>query len=131
MPPGESIFAEKPAKRLKRDADISPAAEIDPEEAWSLVDRQPWADKEVAPAVLNEEQKAYLDQIAKEKAEKEAEEAGEGKKVTPKPSILYIKSRVLCMRISFRWTCMITLSQSLDMCSCMTYIILSTIISPY
>ena len=82
---GESIFAEKPAKRLKRDAgaEPSPAAEIDPEEAWSLVDRQPWADKEVAPAVLNEEQKAYLAQIAVEKAEKEAEDAGEGKKVTP------------------------------------------------
>lgn len=87
MSPGESIFEEKPAKRLKRGTgeEAAAAAEIDPEEAWSLVGRQPWADKEVAPAVLNEEQKAYLEQIAKEKAEKAAEEAPEGAKVTLPP----------------------------------------------
>ena len=48
--------------------------------AWAQV-RQPWADKDVAPAVLNDEQKAYLEQVAKEKAEKEEEEADKGPKV--------------------------------------------------
>ena len=43
--------------------------------------RQPWADKEVAQAVLNDEQKAYLEQVAKEKAEKAEEEADKGPKV--------------------------------------------------
>ncbi len=44
--------------------------------------RQPWADKDVAPAILNDEQKAYLEQVAKEKAEKEEEEADKGPKVS-------------------------------------------------
>ncbi len=43
--------------------------------------RQPWADKEVAQAVLNDEQKAYLEQVAKEKAEKAEEEGDKGPKV--------------------------------------------------
>lgn len=45
--------------------------------------RQPWADKDVAPAILNEEQEAYLAQVAKEKAEKAEEEGDKGPKVQP------------------------------------------------
>lgn len=40
------------------------AAAVDPQEAWAIHQRQPWADKEVAPAELNEEQKAFLEQVS-------------------------------------------------------------------
>ena len=58
--------------------DINAAADSS---ALSLQVRQPWADKDVAPAILNEEQEAYLAQVAKEKAEKAEEEGDKGPKV--------------------------------------------------
>ena len=40
------------------------AAALDPAEPWAIHHRQPWADKEVAPAELNDEQKAFLEQAS-------------------------------------------------------------------
>jgi len=40
------------------------AASVDPSEPWAVHNRQPWADKEVKPAELNEEQKAFLEQVS-------------------------------------------------------------------
>ena len=40
------------------------AASVDPNEPWAVHNRQPWADKEVKPAELNEEQKAFLEQVS-------------------------------------------------------------------
>ena len=39
------------------------AAALDPSEPWAIHHRQPWADKEVKPAELNDEQKAFLEQV--------------------------------------------------------------------
>ena len=53
-------------KRRKTDgpaATKEAASAFDPEQPFELHARQPWADKEVAPAILNEEQIAYLDQV--------------------------------------------------------------------
>ena len=40
------------------------AASVDPSEPWAVHNRQPWADKEVKPAELNDEQKAFLEQVS-------------------------------------------------------------------
>ena len=40
------------------------AAAVDPSEPWAIHHRQPWADKEVKPAELNDEQKAFLEQAS-------------------------------------------------------------------
>lgn len=40
------------------------AETVEPDQPWELRKAQPWADKEVAPAVLNDEQKAYLEQVS-------------------------------------------------------------------
>jgi hypothetical protein len=45
-----------------------------PDAPWTLQTRQPWIDKEVAPAELNDEQKAYLEAVQAEKAAAQAEE---------------------------------------------------------
>ena len=50
------------AKRLKTEKRTQPPPAV-ADEPWSLHERQPWADKEIAPAVLNEEQKAYLEKV--------------------------------------------------------------------
>ncbi len=62
---GSTVFSGSQPKRRKTEApkEPPPAAEFDPEQPWELQTRQPWADKEVAPAVLNDEQKAYLEQV--------------------------------------------------------------------
>lgn len=51
------------AKRQKTEKRKEPPPAV-ADEPWSLHERQPWADKEVAPAVLNEEQKAYLEKVS-------------------------------------------------------------------
>ncbi len=52
-------------KRRKTDGPAAkePPAAFDPDQPFELHARQPWADREVAPAVLNEEQKEYLDKV--------------------------------------------------------------------
>lgn len=62
---GSTVFSGSQPKRRKTEApkEPPPAAEFDPEQPWELQTRQPWADKEVAPAILNDEQKAYLEQV--------------------------------------------------------------------
>lgn len=71
---GGSIFSNQGIKRRKTEGPggDQTAPEFDPEQPFALHTRQPWTDKEVAPAVLNEEQKTYLAQVAREKAEKAA-----------------------------------------------------------
>ncbi len=72
-PTGESVYTISGVnKRRKTDAEREADAAkratlqaVDPSEPWALATRQPWADKEVAPAVLNEEQKAYLEQVGR------------------------------------------------------------------
>lgn len=56
-------------KRRKTGGDAEKQAqpEYDPEQPFMLRARQPWMDKEVAPAVLNEEQKTYLEQVLSER----------------------------------------------------------------
>ena len=39
------------------------AAAVDPSQPWAIHQRQPWADKEVKAAELNDEQKAFLEQV--------------------------------------------------------------------
>ena len=85
MRPFLSPFAgtsERQAKRQRSDADKAAkaakraaAASVPVLEgaAWRLKAAQPWADKEAKAPELNEEQTAYLERIAAEKAAKEAE----------------------------------------------------------
>ena len=56
VPAGETVYSTA-AKRQKTEKRKEPPPAV-ADEPWSLHERQPWADKEVAPAVLNEEQKA-------------------------------------------------------------------------
>ena len=68
---GESVYTVADRAKRRKTADkkaaaaekVSAAASLDPQEAWAIHHRQPWADKEVAPAELNEEQKAFLEQV--------------------------------------------------------------------
>ena len=68
---GESVYTVADRAKRRKTADkkaaaaekVAAAASVDPQEAWAIHHRQPWADKEVAPAELNEEQKAFLEQV--------------------------------------------------------------------
>lgn len=70
---GESVLVGgNTAKRRKTTAEkkeeAARKAEVQgvvPDEPFQLLTRQPWADKEVAPAKLTEEQQAYLDSLQK------------------------------------------------------------------
>ncbi|KAA6425985.1 MAG: pre-mRNA-processing factor 17-like [Trebouxia sp. A1-2] len=81
---GESVYTVTDRSKKRKTADKKAAAAkaaeaaacVDPSEPWAVHNRQPWADKEVKPAELNDEQKAFLEQVAKDKADA-AEVAGE------------------------------------------------------
>ena len=62
---GETTYEGSQPKRRKPNVPKgpAPAVDLDPDQPWELHTRQPWADKEVAPAVLNEEQKEYLEKV--------------------------------------------------------------------
>lgn len=74
---GNSVFTGSAPKRQKRDGPKEPLPEVDPEEAWQLNTRQPWADKDVAQAVLSAELQEFQEKVRKEQAEKRAEEEAE------------------------------------------------------
>lgn len=61
-------------KRQKTDAARKIVSTIDPSQPWTLRARQPWADKESVAVELTDEQKAYMEQINAEKAEKQVAE---------------------------------------------------------
>ena len=69
---GESVYTNADRSKRRKTADkkaaAAKAAEVaaaaDPSEPWAVHHRQPWADKEVKPAELNDEQKAFLDQVS-------------------------------------------------------------------
>ena len=69
---GESVYTvadrSKRRKTVDKKAAAAKAAEeaaaVDPSEPWAIHHRQPWADKEVKPAELNDEQKAFLEQAS-------------------------------------------------------------------
>jgi hypothetical protein len=65
---GSTIYVGSQPKRQKIQAPKEPqtAEAVEPDQPWELRKAQPWADKEVAPAVLNDEQKAYLEQVSNE-----------------------------------------------------------------
>ncbi|GAB4821604.1 hypothetical protein N2152v2_008650 [Parachlorella kessleri] len=63
------------AKRQKIDKGAKEAVPpVDPTQPWTLRARQPWADKVAATVELTEEQKAYMEQVNAEKAEKDVAE---------------------------------------------------------
>lgn len=69
---GESVYTVADRSKRRKTADkkaaVAKAAEeaaaVDPSEPWAIHHRQPWADKEVKPAELNDEQKAFLEQAS-------------------------------------------------------------------
>ena len=61
-PAGETVYSTATKRQKTEKRKQPPPAAAD--EPWSLHERQPWADKEVTPAVLNEEQKAYLEKVS-------------------------------------------------------------------
>ena len=69
---GESVYTVADRSKRRKTADkkaaaakaVEEAAAIDPSEPWAIHHRQPWADKEVKPAELNDEQKAFLEQAS-------------------------------------------------------------------
>ncbi len=69
---GESVYTVTDRSKKRKTADrkaaaakaAEAAAAVDPSEPWAVHNRQPWADKEVKPAELNEEQKAFLEQVS-------------------------------------------------------------------
>lgn len=68
---GESVYTVADRSKRRKTADkkaaaakaAEAAAAVDPSEPWAVHNRQPWADKEVKPAELNDEQKAFLEQV--------------------------------------------------------------------
>ncbi len=69
---GESVYTVTDRSKKRKTADkkaaavkaAEAAASVDPSEPWAVHNRQPWADKEVKPAELNDEQKAFLEQVS-------------------------------------------------------------------
>lgn len=69
---GESVYTVADRSKRRKTADkkaaaakaAEEAAAVDPSEPWAIHHRQPWADKEVKPAELNDEQKAFLEQAS-------------------------------------------------------------------
>ena len=69
---GESVYTVADRSKRRKTADkkaaaakaAKEAAAVGPSEPWTLHHRQPWADKEVKPAELNDEQKAFLEQAS-------------------------------------------------------------------
>ena len=70
--PGESVYTVTDRSKKRKTADrkaaaakaAEAAASVDPSEPWAVHNRQPWADKEVKPAELNDEQKAFMEQVS-------------------------------------------------------------------
>ena len=69
---GESVYTNTDRSKRRKTADkkaaaakaAETAAAADSSEPWAIHHRQPWADKEVKAAELNDEQKAFLEQVS-------------------------------------------------------------------
>ena len=69
---GESVYTNTDRSKRRKTADkkaaaakaAETAAAADRNEPWAIHHRQPWADKEVKAAELNDEQKAFLEQVS-------------------------------------------------------------------